>query len=204
MCRLRIRVVMYAANRPVSVYLEEAMRTAVLKPVALYLLAAFIISMPSVLSAQSATTGAIAGEVRDATGLALPGVTVEASSPALIEKTRTVVTDTAGRYQITELRPGIYTVSFSLPGFNTVRREGLELNTGFTASVNADLRPGGIEETITVTGSSPVVDITNVRSQNVLTREILDALPTSKSVQALAAVTLGALTTGALGGGEAG
>ena len=90
------------------------------------------------------------------------------------------------------------------PGFNTVRREGLELNTGFTATINADLRPGGVEETITVTGSSPVVDITNVRSQNVLTREILDALPTSKSVQALAAVTLGALTTGALGGGEAG
>ncbi len=129
---------------------------------------------------------------------------VEASSPALIEKTRTVVTDASGRYQITELRPGVYTVSFTLPGFNTVRREGLELNTGFTATVDADLRPGGVEETITVTGSSPVVDITNVRSQAVLTREILDALPTSKSVQALAAVTLGALTTGALGGGEAG
>ena len=129
---------------------------------------------------------------------------VEASSPALIEKTRTVVTDSSGRYQITELRPGIYTVTFTLPGFNTVRREGLELNTGFTATVNADMRPGGVEETITVTGASPVVDITNARPQAVLTREVLDALPTSKSVQALAAVTLGALTTGALGGGEAG
>jgi hypothetical protein len=180
------------------------MRTAVLRSVVLYLLSAIIQVVPSPAAAQSATTGAIAGEVRDATGLPLPGVAVEASSPALIEKTRTVVTDTAGRYQITELRPGVYTITFSLPGFNNFRREALELNTGFTATVNADLKPGGVEETITVTGASPVVDITNVRSQNVLTREILDALPTSKSVQALAAVTLGALTTGALGGGEAG
>jgi hypothetical protein len=162
------------------------------------------LTLPSVAWAQSSTMGAIAGEVRDATGLVLPGVTVEAASPALIEKVRTVVTDDAGRYQITELRPGTYVVTFTLVGFSTVRREALELNTGFTATVNADLRPGGVEETITVTGSSPVVDVTNVRSQSVLTREVLDTLPTSKSVQALAAVTLGALTTGALGGGEAG
>ena len=79
---------------------------------------------------------------KDATGLVLPGVTVEASSPALIEKVRTVVTDANGRYQITDLRPGTYVVTFTLPGFNAVRREGLELNTGFTASVNADLQAG--------------------------------------------------------------
>ncbi|HEY6507854.1 MAG TPA: carboxypeptidase-like regulatory domain-containing protein, partial [Vicinamibacterales bacterium] len=154
--------------------------------------------------AQSGTTGAIAGEVKDATGAVLPGVTVEAASPALIEKIRTVVTDASGRYQIVDLRPGVYTVTFQLPGFSTVRREGLELNTGFTATVDADMRVGGVEETITVSGASPVVDITNTRQQSVLTREVLDTLPTSKSVQALAAVTLGALTTGALGGGEAG
>lgn len=160
--------------------------------------------VPATLSAQSSTTGAIAGEVKDVTGAVLPGVTVEATSPALIEKVRSAVTDDAGRYQIVDLRPGSYTVTFHLAGFNTVRREGLELNTGFTATVNTELRVGGVEETITVTGASPVVDVTNVRQQNVLTREVLDTLPTSKSVQALAAVTLGALTTGALGGGEAG
>ena len=162
------------------------------------------VGLPSLALAQSATTGAIAGEVKDATGAVLPGVTVEAASPALIEKVRTVITDASGRYQIVDLRPGVYTVTFQLPGFSTVRREGLELNTGFTATVNADMRVGGVEETITVSGASPVVDITNTRQQSVLTREVLDALPTSKSVQALAAVTLGALTTGALGGGEAG
>ena len=162
------------------------------------------VGLPSLALAQSGTTGAIAGEVKDATGAVLPGVTVEAASPALIEKMRTVVTDASGRYQIVDLRPGVYTVTFQLPGFSTVRREGLELNTGFTATVNADMRVGGVEETITVSGASPVVDITNTRQQSVLTREVLDALPTSKSVQALAAVTLGALTTGALGGGEAG
>ena len=162
------------------------------------------VGLPSLALAQSGTTGAIAGEVRDATGAVLPGVTVEAASPALIEKVRTVVTDAAGRYQIVDLRPGVYTVTFQLPGFSTVRREGLELNTGFTATVDADMRVGGVEETITVSGASPVVDITNTRQQSVLTREVLDALPTSKSVQALAAVTLGALTTGSLGGGEAG
>jgi hypothetical protein len=180
------------------------MRTSLLKGIGLLVMLAVVMLLPSVVRAQSATTGAIAGEVRDLTGLPLPGVTVEAASPALIEKVRTVVTGAAGRYQITELRPGTYAVTFTLPGFNTVRREGLELNTGFTATVNGDMRPGGIEETITVTGASPVVDVTNVRSQNVLTRDLLDTLPTSKSVQALAAVTLGAITTGALGGGEAG
>jgi hypothetical protein len=162
------------------------------------------VGLPSAAFSQTATTGAIAGVVQDATGAVLPGVTVEASSPALIEKSRAGVTNADGRYQIVDLRPGVYTVTFTLPGFSTVRREGLELNTGFTATVNVEMRVGGVEETITVTGASPVVDVTNTRQQSVLTREVLDALPTSKSVQALAAVTLGALTTGALGGGEAG
>jgi hypothetical protein len=155
--------------------------------------------------AQSGTTGAITGAATDATGAVLPGVTVEAASPALIEKVRTAVTDDRGRYFIGELRPGTYTVTFSLAGFNTVRREGLELSTGFTATVSVEMRVGGVEETITVTGASPVVDISNVRSQNVITRDVLDALPTSRSTQALSALTLGAVTTGqSLGGGDAG
>src|SRR2546427_10261510 len=109
-------------------------------------------------SAQQATASGIAGVVRDASGGVLPGVTVEASSPALIEKVRTVVTDGEGRYNVVDLRPGPYTVTFTLPGFTTVRREGIALTAGFTATVNAELRVGALEETITATGASPLVD----------------------------------------------
>src|SRR5436305_648596 len=151
--------------------------------------------MPAAASAQSATTGAIAGVVKDTTGAVLPGVTVEASSPALIEKVRAVVTDGQGRYQIVELRPGRYTVSFGLTGFSSVKREGLELNTGVTLPVNAELKVGSVEETITVSGASPVVDVQNVRSQNALSRELLDSLPTGKSIPGYAALTLGATSS---------
>ena len=144
-----------------------------------------LILLPGIAGAQSGTTGAIAGTATDASGAVLPGVTVEAASPALIEKVRAAVTDDRGQYKIVDLRPGTYTVTFSLPGFSSVRREGLELNTGFTATVDAELKVGAVEETITVTGASPVVDTQNVRTQNVLTREVLDAVPTSKNYQAL-------------------
>src|SRR5262245_65624155 len=92
-------------------------------------------------------SGSIAGVARDATGAVLPGVTVEAASPALIEKVRAAVTDDQGQYKILDLRPGVYTVTFTLPGFATLRREGIELSTGFTAVVNGDLRVGSLEET---------------------------------------------------------
>ena len=111
----------------------------------------------------------------------LPGVTVEVSSPALIEKVRSAVTDGQGVYRITELRPGVYMVTFTLAGFNTVRREGIELTTGFAASVNAEMRVGAVTETVTVTGASPVVDTTNVRTQTLVKRAELDALPLAKS-----------------------
>jgi hypothetical protein len=124
--------------------------------------------------------GSIAGLVTDASGSVLPGVTVEASSPALIEKVRTVVTDGTGQYRIVDLRPGTYTVSFQLAGFSTVRREGVELTIGFTATVNAELRLGTLEETITVTGSSPIVDIQNVNQIRVVTRELLETIPTGR------------------------
>ena len=107
--------------------------------------------------AQSSASGAIAGVVRDATGAVLPGVTVEASSPALIERARTVVTDAQGNYKVVDLRPGVYSVTFSLAGFTTVKRDGIELTTGFTATANAELRVSGVEETVVVTGASPVV-----------------------------------------------
>src|SRR6266850_6327423 len=82
------------------------------------------------------TSGTIAGTVRDGSGALIPGVTVEASSPALIEKVRSAVTDSQGLYRIVDLRPGTYTVTFTLPGFATFKRDGIELTTGFTAQVN--------------------------------------------------------------------
>jgi hypothetical protein len=164
-------------------------------------LVSVVVFAPGSLLAQSATTGAIAGVVRDASGAVLPGVTVEASSPALIEKLRTVVTDAQGRYQVIELRPGVYSVTFTLTGFSTVRRDKLELTTGFTATVDVDLRVGALEETITVSGASPVVDTQNVRAQQVYSREILDALPTGKTFASFITLTPG--VSGAANGGVA-
>ena len=137
----------------------------------------------------------IAGVVRDTTGAVLPGVTVEASSPALIEKVRTAVTDEQGQYRITDLRPGIYTVTFSLTGFSVVKREAIELTTNFTATVNAELRVGALEETVTVSGQSPVVDIQNVVQQKVLTRDLLDTLPTSRGLAAFSNLIPGATSS---------
>ena len=141
---------------------------------------------------QSSTSGAIAGVVKDDTGAVLPGVTVEAASPALIEKVRTAVTDDQGNYKVIDLRPGTYTVTFTLTGFSTYKREGIALSTGFTAQANADLKIGSLEETVTVTGASPIVDIQNVRTQQVLTHETLEAIPTSRGVSGFAALTVGA------------
>src|SRR3989338_1570569 len=135
--------------------------------------------LPATLWAHAAT-GSIAGVVRDTSGAVLPGVTVEAASPALIEKARAAVTDAAGAYRLVELRPGTYTVTFSLPGFATVRREGIELTSSFTAAVNADLKVGAVEETVTVTGESPVVDLSSARQQTTVSRDVLDAIPRTK------------------------
>jgi hypothetical protein len=146
----------------------------------------------------------IAGVVRDATGAVLPGVTVEASSPALIEKVRSVVTDSEGRYNIVDLRPGEYIVTFTLGGFSTFRREGVQLTAGFTATVNAELRVGALEETITVSGASPLVDTQNVRQQKVVSNELVQVLPTGTMTVA----DIGAITPGLSGtvnvGGSAG
>src|SRR5216684_2012383 len=159
---------------------------------AFLLIGGVLCSAPQLGWAQNLTAGAIAGVVKDTTGAVLPGVTVEAASPALIEKVRVAVADDQGNYKIVDLRPGTYTVTFTLPGFSTFKREGIELTSGFTATANADLKVGSLEETVTVTGASPVVDVQNVRTQTVLSREALDALPTAKTLQSYAALTLGA------------
>ena len=122
--------------------------------------------------------------VRDSSGAVLPGVTVEASSPALIEKLRTVVTDGQGQSRIIELRAGTYVVTFSLSGFSSVRQEGLELPALFTATVNAEMRVAQVAETITVTGDAPLVDVQSVVTQTVLTQKMLDEIPTGRSMWA--------------------
>src|SRR5256714_5060400 len=137
-------------------------------------LALLLMWVPRAASAQSI----IGGLVTDATGAVLPGVTVEASSPALIEKLRTVVTDAGGRYTIVDIRPGVYTVTFTLPGFSTVKREGIEVVGSFTATVDAEMKGGTQEETITVTGQTPIVDVQGVSRQQVLSKEIVDTIPT--------------------------
>src|SRR5438128_1180522 len=149
----------------------------------------------------SAQTSGIAGEVKDASGAVLPGVTVDVSSPALIEKTRSGVTDGAGQYKIITLRPGTYTVTFTLPGFSVVKRENVELTSDFTATINADLKVGAVEETINVTAQSPVVDTQSITTRTVMTRDVLDAIPTGRNIQAVGIMIPG--TTIAQGGGGA-
>jgi Carboxypeptidase regulatory-like domain len=131
------------------------------------------------LPATSHAQVAIAGVVKDGTGAVLPGVTVEASSPALIEKTRSVVTDSAGQYKIVDLSPGTYQVAFTLPGFKTVRRSDILLEGSFTAQVNIELQVGAVEEAVTVTGETPAVDVINNTMSFVANREILDTIPTT-------------------------
>ena len=123
----------------------------------------------------------IAGVVKDSSGAVLPGVTVEASSPALIEKTRTVVSDGSGQYRIVDLRPGTYSVTFTLTGFNTTKRDAIELGGTFVATVNAEMKVGGVQETITVSGETPVVDVQSARQQSVINKDVLDAIPTGRS-----------------------
>src|SRR5687767_7078690 len=144
---------------------------------AAFVTVALLVVLPSAALAQASITGV----VKDSSGAVLPGVTVEASSPELIEKVRTAVTDSDGRYRIVDLRAGTYTVTFSLTGFTTVRREGIQLTGTFTATVDADLRVGALQETITVTGESPIVDVQSVRRQTVIDNEIISSIPSSRS-----------------------
>jgi len=128
---------------------------------------------------------AIAGTVRDSSGAVLPGATVEAASPALIERVRSAATDGTGQYRIENLRPGAYTVTFTLSGFSTVKREGIELTGSFTATVNAEMRVGAVAETITVTGETPIVDVQGAQRQTVLSKDLIGAIPTAGTYNSL-------------------
>jgi hypothetical protein len=140
---------------------------------------------PVSTAAQAVGTGTIAGTVKDASGSVLRGVTVEATSSALIEGSRSVTTDAAGRYSIVNLRPGTYAVTFTLDGFTTVKREGIELTSDFTANVNSQLTVGGVKETVTVDARPPVIDVQSVGQAKVYTRDVLDALPTDRTPNAV-------------------
>ena len=129
---------------------------------------------------------AIGGTVSDSTGGVLPGVTVEARSPALIEQVRAAVTDGNGQYLIIGLETGTYSVTFTLPGFSTLIREGVELGTGFTANVDAQMAVGGLEETITVTEATPTIDVQSVQQSETIDREIFEVLPTTRGYDSLA------------------
>jgi len=142
----------------------------------------------------------IAGTVTDNTGAVMPGVTVEATSPAMIEGSRTAVTDGSGRYAIVELRPGIYTVTFSIPGFTTVRREGIQLTPAFTANVSVPLSVGNLQETVTVSGSAPVVDVQSVLAQRLVPKDVIDAIPTGKSWSQLGVLMVGVTSIVDIGG----
>ena len=141
------------------------------------LLVAVLALVPAIAAAQST----IGGVVTDPSGAVLPGVTVEAASSALIEKTRAVTTDDQGRYSIVDLRPGVYTVAFSLQGFSTISREGIQVTANVTVPLNVELRVGSVAETITVTGATPMVDVQQAAQRQVLDREQLDILPTARS-----------------------
>ena len=150
------------------------------------------LAMPSVVFAQAS----IGGSVKDTSGAVLPGVTVEASSPSLIEKARSVVTDGSGQYLIVDLRPGTYSVTYTLPGFNGVKRDGIELTGSFAATVNVEMRVGAVEETVTVSAESPTVDVQNTRQQRVMGKDIIDAIPTGRTHFNATVLIPGIATTG--------
>jgi len=161
----------------------------------LFIAAVCLVLAPAAAFAQAT----IAGTVTDPSGAVLPGVTVEAASPALIERVRSVVTDGSGQYRIVDLRPGAYTVTFTLPGFSTVRREGIELTGSFVATINVDMRVGALTETITVTAETPTVDVQSATRQRVMDTEVIESIPTGRNTFALGVLVPGVIAQNAGG-----
>src|SRR2546425_9526745 len=155
----------------------------------------FFVTLLAMLPATLFAQATITGTVKDVSGAVLPGVTVEASSPALIEKVRSATTDGTGQYKIIDLRPGTYSVTFTLTGFNVVKRDNIELTGSNTATINADLTVGSVAETLTVTGEVPTVDIQNTQKSAIITDEVQAALPSGRSQYAYAVLTPGVTMT---------
>src|SRR5262245_22794458 len=164
--------------------------------------AAFVgtLALPAALYAQASITGT----VRDSSGAVLPGVTVEVTSPVLIEKVRIGVTDGNGVYQITELRPGMYVATFTLPGFSAVKRAGIELSGTAVTQLNAELSVSAVEETITVTGEAPTVDVQSTTRQQVMTSEVINTIPSGRNYSSLGQLIPGVFTTAPDQGGALG
>jgi carboxypeptidase family protein len=148
---------------------------------------ACVVLLPALAAAQ----GQIVGQIRDESGGILPGVTVEASSPALIEKVKSGVTDDQGRYRIVDLRPGNYKLTFTLTGFSTLTRDGLRLSSDQTLDVNVDMKVGSLEETVTVSGQAPQVDVTQASRTTAITRDIIDSLPVSRNIMSIGVLAAG-------------
>jgi hypothetical protein len=147
-----------------------------------------LLASVTLLPAAAFAQGAIAGVVKDASGAVLPGVTIEASSPVLIEKVRTVVSDGSGNFRVENLRPGSYSVTFTLPGFSTVKRDDIPVSGSGVTQTDAVLRVGAVAETITVTGETPLVDIASTKKEVVLDHDSIQALPSSRQYFTLARV----------------
>jgi hypothetical protein len=163
-----------------------------------WILILFALITPASAAAQGALSrGALTGTVRDASGAVLPGVTVEAASPALIEKVRTVITDDAGIYRIVNLDPGVYTLTFTLQGFSQIKREDIELIGSATLTIPIDMRVGNLTETVVVTGESPVVDVQSTRREAVINGDVIATLPGTRSTGSLITMVPGLETFGA-------
>src|SRR5687768_6143086 len=155
----------------------------------LLFLAAAVILLPTLSYAQ--VQGSLTGTVRDASGAVLPGVTVEASSPAIQGGVRSVVTDGSGIYRIIELSPGVYSMTFSLAGFGSVKRDGVTLAGTQVLTIPIELKVGDLQETITVTGETPVVDVQTVRRETVLDQAVIQTMPGARTVGNLLNATPG-------------
>jgi hypothetical protein len=161
-------------------------------------IACVLVLLPSVAAAQGALArGTLTGTVRDASGAVLPGVVVEAASPALIEKVRTAVTDNSGIYRIVNLDPGVYSLTFTLQGFSQVRREQIELIGSATLTIPVDMKVGTLQETITVVSETPVVDVQSTRREAVVDGDVIQTLPGTRSTGSLITMVPGLETFGA-------
>ena len=163
------------------------------------LLTACAVIASVLLGAGAASAQQIGGAITDDQGLALPGVLVEARSPSIIEGVRTVVSDSNGQYLIVALESGTYAVTYTLDGFSTLIREGIGITTGFTASVDVSLAVGNVQETLTVTGAGPIVDIQNNLQRQIIDREVIDSVPTGKDFRSYALLTPGMVTSNSFG-----